>query len=263
MAFIPTELCESVFFPFFFSVNSYLVAEFSFRDVRLLIVFLLLPMGLLLPRLRFLRAREGEGAVACLPAARFLLAAAAFSYLTWLKLFCIYRYLLPLEMLSPLLIALCLDRLPLPLDKRLALLTIVLLGSQLAAHSDFEQRQAWGEHYVEVRVPSIPQPAETLVLITGTLPVGYAIPHFPSGIAFLRIQSYMTGGTPPNGLDLEMQRRVAAHRGDLFVLYHPSEREATDKALGAYNLALSREGCRPLFSNVASPLNLCPLRRLP
>jgi hypothetical protein len=263
MAFIPTELCERVFFPFYFSINSFYVAEFFFRDVRLLMVFILLPLWLLLPRMRLFHSRASNGPAACPPAARFLLAAAAFSYLTWLKLFCIYRYLLPLEMLAPLLIALCLDRLPISLNKRLAVLVIVLLGSQVAAYSAFDERQAWGEHYVEVSVPPIPRPAETLVLITGTIPVGYAIPHFPSGIAFLRIQSYMTGGELLNGLDLEMHRRVAAHHGDLFVLFHPSEREVAEKALTAYGLAMGQDGCRPLLSNVASPLLLCSLRRPP
>lgn len=82
--------------------------------------------------------------------------------------------------------------------------------------------------------------------------------------SLLRIQSYMTGGSPPNGLDIEMQRRVAAHHGDLFVLFHPSEREAADKALAVYDLALALpDGCRPLLSNVASALNFCSLRRLP
>jgi hypothetical protein len=259
MAFIPDRLQVRLLFPFYFSFNSLRVAEFHFRDLRLLLVYLLLPAALCLPRLPRFRGRGAPFS----PAARFLLAGAALSYLVWLYLFCIYRYILPLEMLAPLLLALCLGRLPIAHGTGLGLLALLLLGSQLYAYSGFDQRRFWGERYVEVRVPPIPRPAETLVLITGTSPLGVVIPQFPEGMAFLRIQSHMTGGEPPNGLDREMRRRVAAHRGDLLLLHHPGERAATQSALTAYRLALDRGRCRNVLSNVGPSLLLCTLRRLP
>jgi hypothetical protein len=255
--FIPRTLFERSFFPFFFTADSLKVAEFHFRDMRLLMVFVLLPLGWLL-----CRRRRGAAAPAMAPspARRYILAAAGFSYLVWLALFCIYRYLIPLEILAPLLIALCLDLLPIPPRGRLALLAIGLALSQLVAHSEFDQRRAWDTPYVAVRVPAIAHPATTLVLLSGAAPMGYALPSFPPGPAFLRIQSHITGGQPPNGLDIAMRQRVAAHRGDLFALFAPWEETAARVALAQYGLDLAPEPCRYVSSNVAAPLKFCALR---
>ena len=256
--FIPESLFIRVFFPFYFTFNPFRVAEFVFRDVRLLLVFILFPIAL---AFTFMKGKKAAVTETNWMAANFVLAAASFSYLVWLGLFCIYRYLIPLEMLAPLLIALSMDRLPFSRNLRLGLLLILLFVSQLAAYSEFDKRLSWASPYVAVDRPFIERPRESLVLLTGTSPLGYALPGNDPGISFLRIQSYMTGGDPPNGLDLAMMRRVAEHSGDLFTLFAPWELASTHDALGKYSLAIKPGTCRELFSNVASPLTFCSVTR--
>lgn len=256
--FIPENLFIRVFFPFYFTFNPFRVAEFFFRDVRLLIVFILFPVAVFFT---FAKGKKTPGPEAIPAAANFVMAAAVFSYTVWLGLFCIYRYIITLEMLAPLLIALCLDRLPFSRNIRLGFLSILLFSSQLAAYSEFDKRLTWTSPYVSVDRPVIERPEETLVLLAGTSPLGFALPGNDPRISFLRIQSYMTGGDPPNGLDLEMMRRVAGHPGDLYTLFASWELASTHAALKKYGLAITPGTCGDLSSNVAAPLTFCTVTR--
>ncbi|MGC5254696.1 hypothetical protein, partial [Escherichia coli] len=64
------------------------------------------------------RAKNNPQAVAEPQAARYLLWVAVISYFAWLGLFGIYRYVVPLEMLAPLLIVFAAGMLPLKVQTR-------------------------------------------------------------------------------------------------------------------------------------------------
>ena len=250
--FLPQTLGDRLLFPLLFSLNSFRVAEFFFRDIHIGVLYLLAPLALLAPLLS--RGRGGEGTD---PRHTFLFLGAALSYLLWLKMFAIYRYLIVLEMLSPLLITLALHRLT--WSRRAWLLTagLVLLVCQLAVSVE-DSRKPWDARFVAVQVPAIDNPANSMVLMTGFEPMAYVIPSFPQGIPFIRIQGYLAG---PGGTESryvgEMRRRVSAFRGDLLVLLHPGEEAAGRQALSAFGLRLAEGSCREVTSNIGPALRLC------
>jgi len=257
--FTEQSLAVKLLFPFYFSLDSSRVAEFFFRDIRILLVYVLLPLGWVVSRLN---KRFDHRPLADPVLARYLLTAAAISYLVWLGMFCIYRYIIVLEMLAPLLIALCLDLMPLSHRTRLILLVLLLAVSQGFVRVGFNGRLPWDARYVQVEVPEIPRPDRTLALIAGYAPVGYVIPAFPPQIPFLRIQGWMTANTSaPTGLEVEMRRRVANHDGDFYVLYHFAGQDAVPAALKSYGLQMEPQTCRMVRSNVAEPLGWCTVRK--
>jgi hypothetical protein len=257
--FIPHDALTRIFFPFFFSSNSFMVAEWYFRDVRILTAFVLLPGSALW--LLFNKARRS-----CLPnstwihpaSGRFIAVAAAISYAAWLWMFCIYRYLLPLEMLTPLLIAVALGWLPLSNKARIIGLLSIIVFSQAMVEVSFAGRKPWGDQYVQVAVPDIPADEKAMILMTGYEPMAFVIPYFPPSIPFIRIENWLTSpNAPATGLTDLMHRRVKEHRGTRYVLFQPNEEESAPKALAAYGLNLNESSCRPVASSAIDPLKLC------
>src|SRR5690606_20733074 len=102
LRFIPESWLEGLFFPVVFSIDPRAVGEIVFRDYRILAAYLLLlatPFVFLVRRGHAARPPGVETAVA-----RYLIAGAALSFAVWAVMFAIYRYLIPLEMLAPLVI---------------------------------------------------------------------------------------------------------------------------------------------------------------
>lgn len=256
--FIPNDPWVRLLFPFHFSFDPYKVAEFPFRDLRILAAFILIPPALLLGTARRLAA-DYPPLVAPLPG-RLLLAGAAITYGAWLTLFCIYRYLIPLEMLTPLLMAAAIGLLPLSRRAQLVLLGTVLLATQLAAKGWID-RQPWGERFVEVQAPPLAEPANTMILTAGFAPVSYVIPAFPPEVPFLRIHGWLVGAEEQGtGLSDRLHRRVAEHKGAFYAIFPEWDQPTMSWALERYGLRLGGD-CREVTSNIAAPLRLCAAYR--
>ncbi len=262
--FLPKDGLTRLLFPFVFSADSLKVAEWKFRDVHIAVAYVLVPLA----GFCALFGRQPARRIVDPIAARFLLVFAAGTYVVWLLIFGIYRYLIPLEMLSPLIIVAAISLLPLPALARGVTIAVVLIGAQALASRGDEPRFGWQGRYVEVTVPSIPSPAQSLILMTETVPAAYVIPAFPPEIPFLRIQGWLVGSKDTtSGFGAAMHERVARHGGPLYVLYWPLEREGTIAALADYGLILDETACRPVETNIQAPLDqgkpllLCSLTR--
>ncbi len=253
--FIPDSLVERLFFPFYFSFDSFKVAEFAFRDMHILIAFVLIPLAALFTLVQ--RPASDSGWTSGLPG-RYLMLGGGLSYLVWLALFCIYRYLIPLEMLAPLLIAIAVGMLPFTERTRLITLAALLVIAQLLAYPDTQRRQAWGNHYLEVGVPPLATEVPRLVVMAGTSPLAYLIPHFPSRSHFLRLDGYLVSSQERDaGLAQRMRARLEHHPGPVHALYQPHERESLIQALTAYGLELVDSTCQPVTSSIAEDPLLC------
>jgi hypothetical protein len=122
---------------------------------------------------------------------------------------------------------------------------------------------------VDVQVPKIDDPDHTLIVLTAAYPAAYVIPSFPKQIPFLRIAGFTVQPDDNTyALGKEMHRRVAEHKGPILDLYWPVEYRSTVPALAAYGLKLDEAGCKPVETNIQSPLiegkplQLCPVIRI-
>jgi hypothetical protein len=192
----PKGAVEALFFPFIFALNPARVGESALYQIALPTLYsLFLLWAVAAIRNRFFRlsaAREGYDFSFEEPSrSYFLLAFAATSYITWLGIFSIHRYLVPLEMIAPLAIWLLLHRLFKPalaqsLGKKVLLssVIVVLLFRATWGNVDF------GETAFRVELPPIAQPEKTAVMILQGGQHAWLIPFFPSEIEVASLASF-------------------------------------------------------------------------
>jgi len=262
--FLPKTWDARLLFPFLFSQNSLLVAEWHFRDIHIMLAYVVVPIAAVATLFREPPGRQLVDPLV----ARMLMVIAAGTYLVWVFLFGIYRYLVPLEMLSGVIIIAAVARWPIQAGSRLIIMIVLLGAAQIMAWRGEEPRFDWQGKYVEVDVPHIDDPEHTMILLTETSPMGYVIPSFPKEIPFLRIQGWMVGAKDRTSqLGAEMHKRVDEHQGPLLGLYWPVEYDSTIKDYAEFGLKLDEANCKPVKTNIQYPLNkghdfqLCPLIR--
>ena len=184
---------------------------------------------------------------------------AAAAYLSWLVVFAIYRYITPLEMLGPLLVAAALGLLPLPGRVKPLLVTAALAALVVLTTLYKGNRAPFAATMVEVAAPPVARPEASLALMTGIEPMGFVIPAFPPQIAFLRVDGFLVGPDAKTAYLTRMTDRIAAHLaagGDLYTLFAPWETERGDRALGLIGLKRTAD-CADVASNLAPPFRWC------
>jgi hypothetical protein len=261
-SFRPSDWVERLLFPYFFTVDSRNASESVFRDGHILAIYILIPVTTAIIYFRKDKSPSSNALVSSSPI-KLLFTFAAISYLAWLFIFNIYRYLIPLEMFSPLLIAAAFAAWPISLKWRLIAIIATLGLLQLLVRIDISDRQPWGQRYVTVDVPSFDQSKNPMILMAGHEPMAYVIPSFPKQIPFVRIDGWLVhGDDTTTGLALAMRQRVSAHTGELYMLFTKREAAAALKASHHYGLVLDTQHplCTLVTSSIGNPLTLCPLQ---
>lgn len=265
-SYLPDSIGEALTSPFFFGFAPFEFAEVAFRDLRIPLLYVLLLALLVYQFVQGVSVRPEQQATRTDPvsdsAIRFLLASGIISYLTWLKMFAIFRYILVIELLAPLGIWLILDRMiSSRFIKHAAAGASLLVILATLSPADWG-RVSWGEDYFGAKLPVIEKPEDTIVIMTGSDPSSYLVPLFPKTVRFVRIQSYFTGpSSHPNGYDRLMADIISRHTGPMFVLYRSYENIGAISALDAYGLDMESDSCQTfkphIESNVIDPLYFC------
>jgi hypothetical protein len=251
LRFIPTHFWRALFFPVLFSVDWHVADDLGFQDIR---------VGIAVAS--WLLGRRARTPLVAPDAVWPLFAFASVSYVIWLRLFAIYRYILCLEMLAPLLIVAAIGLLPLARRTQLVTLGALFLATLLVARSDFNEREPLGDPYVQVALPPIPNPGNTTVLMTGDGPLGFLVPSIPHQIPVLRIDGWMVQPGDGTKLTTTMRARVAdriRRKGDLFLIAEAFDMTRAHDALADYNLAIIWTQCRLFDTNLAGAYQFCPL----
>lgn len=221
MGWVPKSALETLLWPFIFTFNSRRVIELPMTQIIWPLVYIAF-IALIGQRLRRLwlaapgPLATGAGVRGDAPGARLLLVFFALSYLIWLKLFGIYRYMVPLELLAPLVLWLLLHRLcSLPVARAIGAWCLVL-----AAVAGLP-RVNWGHHYngeksFTVQVPAFAEPEQSMVFtVHGDPPMSWLVPSFPNRLAFAALGSGFPESPAFAGRVAQM---VAARRGPLYVM---------------------------------------------
>jgi hypothetical protein len=258
LRFIPRTLTHQLLFPLLFSFDWRVADDLPFHDIRVGVAYVLVIGSL--PALLFARRRESRLVAPQVAAA--LIAFSAVSYIAWLKMFAIYRYILLLEMLAPSLIAAALGLWPIPGRARMVAIAFILLWIQASSKALAPLRAPVTDPYVQVSLPPIPDPDRTMILMTGEAPLGYLAPSLPPQIPIIRIDSWLMQPQDGSRMTAQTRRRVDAFRGDLFVIADAGEVPRSRNALAAYGLAMRDAECRNIETNLAGPYRFCPLSHI-
>jgi hypothetical protein len=268
--FLPKTLSAALALPFQIFLDGKAAGEIAFRDARVLGAYIMLlatPVMLLVRRMKATSAVDSEDApVVDIFALRYLAAVAVLSYTVWLCMFGIYRYMISLEMLAPLLVAGCIGLWPVGRTRRFSLAFGMLGFLVVTVQAGTWGRIPWapgaGGRFVDVDLPPIANPAATMVLMTGFAPTSFVIPALPPEVPVLRPYSFLIEPSHDTRFNKVMRQRIAAHQGDFLLVQPVWEKWAADKVLPDLGLDFDLAGCRPIQANLDNKLELCTLRRV-
>jgi hypothetical protein len=205
----PKSVLEVMLWPFIISAQPMRVGHLPLHQVIWPIVYVSGGWWLF----TVLRARVGRSEGAALgPPVRLLLLFAALGYLFWMGLFGIARYLVPLELLAPLLAFVLLRQLlPYAMARRTAAyLLVAATVTVLAGGVRTWGHEGWASAAFRAEVPAIADPAHsTVVVLAGDPPWAWLAALFPVDVAFIGVGGEVLN-TPAYG---QRVRQIMRMRG--------------------------------------------------
>ncbi len=260
--FLPHGLWHGVLDPILFSINWRVADDLPCSDIRVGLAYVLLLATAVLALVLWLRRRRLSDDTLTEPEpTRALFAFVTIAYLAWLIVFAIYRYILSLEMLAPIVIVAVVGLWPLRRTWRYGVIAVLGLAIIATTRADILPRAPLSDPYVRLRMPPIPHPNHTMILMTGEAPMGYLVPELPPQIPVIRIDGWLIRPNDGSLLSAEAKARVTAFKGQLYLIADPAESVRARRALGDYGLAFSASTCADIHTNLGGPYMFCPLTR--
>jgi hypothetical protein len=255
--FGPRNALQAIFFPLYFAQEYRLVSEVSFRDWRLatLLVLALVALARWLWSRRHGDAHAPRDLAAAGRAWQLLGAFTLASYLAWLAFFGIYRYLVPLEMVSAPLIVGCVLYIVPGRNARRAL--VVILVALLVGTT---RTPSWGRldfrgAYFDVAVPDLAPRA--LVIMGYAEPMAYAIPFARPDARFVYPWNNFLRYDQHNLLAERVREVIGEHRGPIYSMDIHNGDELKE-LLDQYGLERDERSCLPIRSYLDwSAMRLC------
>jgi hypothetical protein len=262
----PHKLVEWLVFPFTLaSPPPFYVTELTYTDARLPVLYgvALLAGAAWIGKCIAASRRGGRAAIARIagiPAAwRVTGIFWVVSFLIWTAQYSIYRYLVPLELLSGALLVALLRYLLRPDTAGPA---IVVVGALLVATTTPPDwwRGEFGRRWFDVKVPYVAPNA--LVLLTTDGPMAYVLPFFPADARHFGLNNNINDPKRDTLMEESIAHAIRVHKGPLYSLTYPTGGGAD--VLAAHRLLHFPEHCREIRTNMrTSPIELCLLTRFP
>ncbi|HXL98808.1 MAG TPA: hypothetical protein VN932_02685 [Rhizomicrobium sp.] len=256
--FLPHSLYDALILPFLFSIDWHVADDLPFQDIRvgLAYVFVILALPV------WLFAKRPRESLVASDAAAALFGFAAVSYVAWIAIFAIYRYIVLLEMLGPLLVVAAIGLWPVSVRARFITAAVMLLFAGLTMRTGILKRAPLGDPYIQVTMPPIVDPDHAMVLMTGEGPLGFLAPSIPHQVPIIRIDGWMIQPNDGSRLTAEARRRVGAFKGDLYAIFGTYELPRSTDALSQYGLAVKLSECGDIVTNLGEDYRFCPLIRI-
>ena len=258
LRFVPTTFWRQLFFPYLFAIDWHVTGDLGFQDIRVALAYTACFIAAVAWPLRKADNDPLIDTRAALP----IFAFSAVTYLVWLKSFAIYRYIVALEMLSPVVLTAAVGSLPIPRRARYVALAALFGAALVVARSDFLDHAPLGDPYIEAAIPPVPHPDKTMVLMTGDAPMGFIATTLPPQIPILRIDGWMLQPKDGTKLTRQMRQRVVGHLrngGELYLIAEAFDMGRARDALADYNLAILWTGCQLFDTNLVGTYQWCPV----
>jgi len=260
--FVPGNWRDRLLFPLIFSEFPKRVGEIPWRDFKIPVLYVLLPLAVIL-RLIFGRNAHAQDRMAEPNAARYLLWAAVITYVTWVLIFAIYRYIVPLEMLTPLLIVMAIGLLPLRLPIRALIATFTLFILAVTVQpGNWTRKNEWTRRFIEADIPPLGDTSNLMILMAGFEPYSHVLTEFPPEIPFIRVQSNFASPDENKGINKVLKERLAAHKGRFKLLIPDWQEHLATPALARFNLKFLPRTCQKVNDRLfETKLVLCDIAR--
>jgi hypothetical protein len=257
--FVTTNLWELIRFPFAWTTaDTYIVIEPLFRDWRAAMAYVAMVAGTLAFARHWLHRRHRPAKEAGPTRGLALVFIfVAISYVTWAIGFGYYRYVVPLEMLTGVVIVGALVWLVEGRVPRVVIATALLtLAAATTVYPDWGRRP-YDNRYVDVRVPRLP--ADSIVLVASKAPVSYFIPFAQLDAQYVGIENHYLFLSQHNKLVAEAERVMRIPGRPKFVLDDGvTGADKLNDLLAHFGLRLSGAPCLPIETNLTgNKLSLC------
>ena len=184
--FLPATLLEKLFYPVFFTLDPLRVAEFGYEQISWLCCYAAVLFLLVHVLFKTLKRDSSFNRLNC--QARFLLTFFCVGYLLWMQMFGIYRYLIPLEILIPLILFVISSYFFKKRHSWVALLlvvaiTIVNLQGSIPdwGHSE------WSDRVYRVEPGALSESPEPAVVYLAGQPLGWIVPALNINVPFIQV----------------------------------------------------------------------------
>jgi len=258
--FLPRNVGQIVAYPFYWAhMNANIVSELSFRDLRSAFAYVAIIVGTLYFIIRkFKSGRDGDG-FSETKGLFIIYIFCIISYTCWALGFGIYRYFLPIEMLTGIVIVGTIIWL-IPNHAARVLLAVVALCILMATTKYFQWgRDTYGKKYIDVLVPNLPR--HSLVLIPTNSPVSYFIPFAEPTARYLGIQNNYLNFSQTNNLVHLIKELLKTSPAPKFILVdggtladldedQQRDLEATRELLAELRLRINNESCQTIQSSI-------------
>lgn len=271
--FFPHDKYQTLFYPFYFIKRQTLVSEVRFRDIRLAVCYILFALLIFIIFYNWVNRKFScQEPLSCFGNSdhlkkiyTFIIVFFVFSYILWQCTFSIYRYIIPLELLSPVFIMIIIqyifpfNKIYIPLSLGIFALIIVTM---VPMHWG---RVPWTKDYFDFKMPPIENVANSTIIMAGYDPLAYIVPFFPENTRFVRIQSNFF--KPSSNTLLQVKVREALQNSkSLYILSKEKrlykEKVDYDKILKLYNLKIVKQNFKKLSTRFDNDLILFPLSPL-
>lgn len=222
---LPHNAVEALFWPFVFFRDFKRIGEIGLRPAIMPVLYaaaLVFLAVLLSERIAGRRVAQTAQVAraqpwpAFTPEARFLLVFGLLAYLGWMKMFSIYRYLVPFELLAPLMLWLLVGRIAARVYAAriggwlLAIVTVTALPVMTWGHV------GWSKTGFAAAFPAFSQPASTIVLIAhGDPPMGWLAAFVPREV---RVIALGLGVQEPPAYVARLQATIGSRPGPHYVM---------------------------------------------
>ena len=206
---LPRGMLETVLWPFIFTLNPHRLGEVPVRQIIWPIVYVLFWFWVATAVSRCLKQRNGGSLDG---RATFLIAYVAIGYLIWMKLFSIYRYVVAIEVLAPIVVFVLATHLWDYRSGRRAAGWLIGLATAFALVGGVKNwgHEGWADPLYHAEVPPIAQPARTTAIIYSTTNAwAWLATLFPSEVAFTQLG----GNFPGTAVFSERMRQLVTSRG--------------------------------------------------
>jgi hypothetical protein len=214
--FLPTSLLNALAYPFLWAVGKHTSAEVPFRDLRFALLMMTVPIATLFT----MSKTVGDRPRPMVAARDFQLLTLFFvlSFVIWIALWGIQRYITVLELLAGLLLFLCIDRIvPSMRMKRrvtIGLLVLCILWSQPA---NWGHEKGFADDFFEVSIiEGSALSGNTLYVIQADgSPISYVLPFLPDPARSVRLTGNFGSLTPKRPLGRAAKAAIDKYTGSV------------------------------------------------
>ncbi|WP_217497464.1 glycosyltransferase 87 family protein [Trinickia violacea] len=197
-SWLPKNVRETLLWPFIISLNSLRAGQVRLHQIVWPVAYVLFVWWAIKALISVSR-REAPARSAPSPSpGAYVLACVAIGFVVWMKLFSIFRYIVAIEVLTPLAIWLLLNRVLSEAAARRWASYVIVAASAVALFGGVQTwgHEPWASQAFSVDVPRFDDPLHTTVLVVDQQPTyGWVVPAFPPSIAFVSVKGSFPEGS--------------------------------------------------------------------